>query len=163
MEDLPFGILLEAVQEHRKERIHRQRHTFPTWPFRRPDARELLVAPEGSLVAATSQDKSLVNYKTIAEPIFLLCCKSDEVYKLNSVEKDLLEGVERLQDRLESLHKLGWVQKLRIGSLVYVAIPSKPIPMQGTIEYIGALHGEMGTKFSIELMVCCYIDKIFTF
>ena len=53
----------------------------------------------GSLVAARSQDKSGANYKTIADPIFWLCCKSDEAYKLNSVEKDLLlERVDHLQE-----------------------------------------------------------------
>jgi len=155
MENLPYGILLESVKEHKKENVRRQRQTIPAnWPFKKLDSKEPHVAPKGSLVVSISQDKSGANYRTLSKPNFLLSCKPDEVYKLNSVEKDLLEGVEHFQDRTESLHKLDWVQKLRIGSPVYVVISSKPIPVQGIIQYIGIPRGKIGTKIFVEAMVC---------
>jgi len=154
MEDLPYGMLLEPVQEHN---VQQQRQTFTAnWSFKRLYSHVRVVA-KGTLVVSLSQNKTGANYMTLLKPHLLLSCKPDEVYKLNLVEKDLIEGINHLQDRFENLHKLDWVQKLKIGSLVYVAIPSKPIPVQGTIQYIGIPPREIGRKFFVELMVCCIL------
>ena len=56
-------------------------------------------------------------------------------------------------DRHKAVNILQYVEKLRVGYGVYVAIPTIPHPMRGVVRYIGPLPGEEGTKFGIELLV----------
>ena len=152
MEDLPYGLLLERVYEYR------QKHTAPSKQFIQKSGHQEIrkFALKGSLVVAISHMPSVsgANYRTLSKPSISLHCRIQQVHKLTEQQKDLLEGVEHLQDRTEVLHKLDWVQNLRVNYLVHVAIPTIPKPVKAVIQYIGKLPEEKGTKFGLELNVC---------
>ena len=145
------GMLLEDVTEYKKGDTKQDKYTF--FSSRSKNVVHKQLAYKGSLVVAVSSRDSPVNYKTISGFSINLNCKSSQVYKLNVLQKDLLEGVKHLHDRTEVLHKLEWVQELKIGSLVFVIVPTIPLPVQGVIRFIGELPGQSGTKFGVELMV----------
>ncbi|XP_065915083.1 uncharacterized protein [Dysidea avara] len=144
------GMLLEDVTEYKKGDTKQDKYTF--FSSRSKNVVHKQLAYKGSLVVAVSSRDSPVNYKTISGFSINLNCKSSQVYKLNVLQKDLLEGVKHLHDRTEVLHKLEWVQELKIGSLVFVIVPTIPLPVQGVIRFIGELPGQSGTKFGVELM-----------
>jgi len=124
----------------------------------------MVSVPKGTLLITLSPAESketaghfepLHNYKSVNSQITLYCTTT-EVKQLTYKQKDLLVGINRLESRLEVLHKLDWVDKLDIRSPVFVTIPTITVPVQGIIRYIGALSQEVGTKFGIELLVCNY-------
>ena len=95
------------------------------------------------------------NYKAaVLQEKVTLHCDQSQVYPLNRKQRDLIQGVRGLQDRLEVIHKLEWVEKLHLGSFVYVTVPTIPVPVKGIINHLDRLPGEAGIKFGVELMVC---------
>ena len=77
-------------------------------------------------------------------------------HKLCSVtqeQRDLLYGIEGLTERLEIYNKLEWIEKLTVGSEVYVTIATVTYLLRGIVRWIGKLTGEHGKKFGIELLV----------
>jgi len=151
MEDLQYGVLLEDVVEYKCD-VQQQRTTlFPGRPKRPLTNKQL--APKGTLVKSVSSRETEGNYKTILGSSFYLSCKPRQVRKLTVQQKNLLEGVKDLHVRTEVLHKLNAVQKLQVGSLVFVLVPAIPLPVQGVIRFIGELPGETGTKFGVEFLV----------
>ena len=151
MEDLRFGVLLEDVVEYKSEVRQQRTILFPGRPKKPSITKQL--APKGTLVEAVSSREIEVNYKTILGSSFYLSCKPRQVHKITLQQKNLLEGVKHLHDRTEVLQKLNWVQKLQVGSFVFVTVPTIPLPVQGVVRYIGELPGETGTNFGVEFLV----------
>jgi len=119
--------------------------------------------PKGTLLIALSREESKAtashfnpfhNYKSMTNFLVTLQCKVHQVYQITQEQRSMLQGVRRLEDRLEVLHKLDWVAKLQLGSFVYVTIPSIPVPVRGVVRHIGRLRKQVGTMFGVELMVC---------
>ena len=94
-----------------------------------------------------------LNYKKYSDDLVKLYCKPELVLQLNDQQFNLLLGVKHLFDRYIALNILNWVEKLKAGFGVNVAIPTIPNPVRGVIRYVGPLPGEEGTKFGIELLV----------
>ena len=98
----------------------------------------------------------LVNYKLVDtcyhSEVFFFATESS-VFYITSLQRDLLLGVEHMQDRTKVLERLQWVESLAVGSDVYVIIATIPAPVRGIIRYIGELPGEDGRNFGVELMV----------
>ena len=153
---LPYGLLLEDVigYLHEFDVIEDQIVTHDV---------ERLV-DKGSLLTVMSQDEAkeiaghitpLPNYKHVFNQLTItLHCTSNDLFSITKRQRDLLNGVSKKDDRIEVLHNLDWVEKLRHGSYVYVTIPTIPTPVSGVICHMGPLEGEQGTKFGILLQVC---------
>ena len=122
------------------------------------------LVPKGTLLTVMSHGETRItadefdpphNYKCVMDhETVTLYCKPTEVHQLTKSERNLLNGVPMTNERIEVLHNLDWVGKLHFGSIVYVTIPTIPVPVRGVVCYIGQLEGEVGTKFGIELLVC---------
>ena len=117
---------------------------------------------QGSLLVQLTESESRetsqyfadpLNYKKYSDDSIKLYCKPEQVLQLNDDQFDLLLGVKYSYGRYKALNILSWVEKLKIGYDVNVAIPTIPHPVRGVIRYKGSLPGENGTKFGIELMV----------
>lgn len=98
-----------------------------------------------------------LNYKTLSDAAAQLFCAPEEVYPLTLQHKELLQGIKSPFDRCRMSKCLKWAEKLTVGDDVQVTIKSIPSSIKGVIRYIGALPEEDGTKFGIELMVCCSV------
>ena len=98
----------------------------------------------------------LVNYKLVDtcyhSEVFLFATEPS-VFYITSLQKDLLLGIEHMEDRTKVLDKLQWVESLTVGSEVYVTIATIPTPVRGIVRYIGGLPDEEGRNFEVELMV----------
>jgi len=97
----------------------------------------------------------LVNYKLDNNPqskIYLFV-GIDYLYGISGIQRGLMLGVDKPLTRLEMLGKLDWIESLRKNSEVYVTIAAIPAPVKGVVRFIGALPGEHGRKFGIELLV----------
>ena len=94
-----------------------------------------------------------LNYKKYSNDLIKLYCKPEQVLQLNDQQFNLLLGVKHHFDRYKALSILNWVEKLRVGFSVYVAIATIPNPARGVIRYVGSLPGKEGTKFGVELLV----------
>ena len=94
-----------------------------------------------------------LNYKKYSDDTVKLYCEPKVVHQLNDQQFDLLLGVKYPFDRYKALNILNWVEKLKVGFGINVAIPTIPDPARGVIRYTGTLPGEEGTKFGIELLV----------
>ena len=94
-----------------------------------------------------------LNYKKYSDDSVKLYCKPEQVLQLNEEQFNLLLGVKYPLDRYKALNILHWVETLRIGYGVAVAIPTIPHPVRGVIRYKGLLPGEEGIKFGIEMLV----------
>ena len=94
-----------------------------------------------------------LNYKKYSDDPIILYCKPEHVLQLNDQQFDLLLGVKYLFDRYKVLNMLNWVEKLKVGFCVNVAIPTIPNHTRRVIRYVGPLAGKEGTKFGIELLV----------
>ena len=95
-----------------------------------------------------------MNFRVLKEPAVTLHCKMNDVLLLNYEQKELLLPIGSTNDRFEAVDKMEWAEKLTLGSLVYVSIPTLRKPAEGVVHYFGKLPGEDGTKFGIELLVC---------
>ena len=94
-----------------------------------------------------------LNYKKYSDDSVKLYCKPEQVLQLNEEQFNLLLGVKYPYDRYKALNILQWVEKLRVGYGISVAIYTIPHPVRGIIRYKGLLPGEGGIKFGIELLV----------
>ena len=106
--------------------------------------------------------EGLMNYKVAdrcedPQSGAFLFATGSSILHITTLHRDFLLGVKQAHCRMELLKRLQWVQSLRLGSDVYVTIATIPTPVRGIIRYIGALPGEEGRKFGIELMVCMYV------
>ena len=119
---------------------------------------------KGSLLKELTEAGSMENSQHFAPPLnyqkyrfsndlVVLYCKPEHVLQLNDQQFDLLLGVKVPLDRFRALNILNWVENLKGGFGVNVAIPTIPNPVYGVVRYIGPLPGEEGTKFGIELLV----------
>ena len=111
----------------------------------------------------------LVNYKladrseTHQSEVFLFNTGSD-ILLITTLQRDFLLGVKQPHCRMELLERrLRWVESLIVGSKVFVTIATIPVPVMGVIRYIGALLGEEGRKFGIEIMVCIINVLMYTY
>lgn len=93
------------------------------------------------------------NYKKYSNDSIKLFCKPEQILQLNDKQFNLLLGVKYYSNRYKALNILHWVEKLKVGNAVNVAIPTIPQPVRGIIRYIGTLPDEVGTKFGIEMLV----------
>ena len=150
MEPSLYGLLLEDVMGNKRDT------SAGTTVFT-----EVLIF-KGSLLQALITHNELMepftnpphNYKTLANPAVTLYCERNQVNLLTFVQKDLLCGIQILPDRLEAIYKLNWVEKIEIGSSVYVFLPLASSPQKATVQYIGEVNGEIGRRFGLKLMVC---------
>ena len=94
-----------------------------------------------------------LNYKRYSDESVMLYCTPSQVLQLNDQQFNLLLGVKHPFDRFRALNILHWVEKLRVGVGVKVAICGIHNPAIGVIRYLGQLPGEEGIKFGIELLV----------
>ena len=94
-----------------------------------------------------------LNYKKYSDDSVKLYCKPKYVLQLNDQQFDLLLGVKFPYNRFDALSILSWAEQLKVELAVNVAIATIPNPVRGVIRYIGALTGEQGTKFGVELLV----------
>ena len=156
MEHKPFGLLLVNVTGNS--------HVDFVVDDQMVTCHQKFLVPKGSLLTVLSEKeakviagdiKPLHNYKFVSghHPITLHCNPS-QVFPITRNQRALLNGVPRESDRVEVLHNLDWVEKLILGSFVYVTIPTIPTPVKGIVHHVGPLEGEAGTKFGIELQVC---------
>ena len=76
-----------------------------------------------------------------------------EIHVITNEQRDFLYGIERHIERVEAYKNIGWIEKLTVGSKVYVTISTTPYPVKGVVRWIGKLLGEYGKKFGIELSV----------
>ena len=100
-----------------------------------------------------------VNYAvySIASNDSYLLVGNHIVHTITTEQKDFLYGIERHIERIEVYKNLEWIEKITVGSKVYVTISTTPYPVKGVVRWIGKLLGEYGKKFGIELLVCIYI------
>lgn len=158
----PFGLLLQSVVGYSQENVvcYDQVATYD----------QKLLVEKGSLVTVLSQReakatvghfKPLHNYKYVEDHrTVTLYCETTQVYPLTKNQRALLNGVVRKSVRIEVLHNLDWVERLKEGQYVYVTIPTIPVPVKGVVRLIGPLKGEVGTKFGIELQVATCIAVV---
>jgi len=95
-----------------------------------------------------------LNYKNHFDPAVKLHCQPEDVRYLTSKQFNLLSGIRSAADRYQLLHTLQWVEELKMGDGVAVAVSTIPTPVEGIIRYIGHLPGENGCYFGVELLVC---------
>jgi len=154
---LPYGLLLENVDGYKKNDAFRGGGQVSA-------SYNKQAIPKGTMLAALSYEESKAtashfnpfhNYKSVTNLSVTLHCKVHQVYQITREQRDILQGVRSLEDRLKVLHKLDWVAELQLGSFVYVTIPSIPVPVRGVIGHIGTLRKQIGTMFGVELMVQC--------
>ena len=154
-ERLPYGLLLEEMDGYKKQDTYRNGR--PSISFQKQKVRK------GSMLIALNHEESkniashlhhVHNYKTMNDMSVTLGCEVNQVFQINREQRDKLRAVKKLEDRLQVIHKLDWVDGLDFGSYVYVAIPSSTVPVRGVVRHIGKLNGEIGTMFGVELMVC---------
>jgi len=155
MEQKRFALLLENVIGYSHEDVVYDDQ------FVRYNHEHMII--KGSLLTMMSYNEAKTicnfnpphNYKFVSGHVTItLHCKPKQVYPVTKSQRNLLNGVIRENDRIEVLHNLDWVDKLKVESYVYVTIPTIPTPVKGIIRHIGPLKGEAGTKFGIELQVC---------
>ena len=148
MEPSLYGLLLEDVMGNRSDT------SAGTTVF----AKVLIF--KGSLLQALITHNELMepftshphNYKTLENPAVTLYCEPyNQVHQLTFAQKDLLCGIQILSDRLEAIYKLNWVEKIEIGSSVYVSLAGSP--QKATVQYIGEVNGKIGRRFGLKLMV----------
>ena len=120
---------------------------------------------KGSLLIELTEAESTERSKDFAPPLnykkypgssydlVILYCKPEHVLQLNDQQFELLLGVRLPFDRFNALNILNWVENLKGGFAVNVAIPTISYPVRGIVRYIGLLPDEEGTKFGIELLV----------
>ena len=98
--------------------------------------------PRGSLLVELTEAESRencqyfdppLNYKTYSDDSFKLYCEPEHVLQLNNQQFDLLLGVTLPFDRYKALTILNWVENLRDGISVSVAIPTIHNPARGVI------------------------------
>lgn len=85
----------------------------------------------------------------------------DQVYPVTMSQRMLLDGIKQENDRIGALHNLNWVDKLKLQSKVYVAIPTTFDHVKGVVRYIGPLKQETGKIFGVELLVSAYNCNVF--
>lgn len=155
MEEKLFGILIETVIGYTSEEILIEDQGVTTYQKRAVTKGTLLtVMSHGEAKMTADRFDPPHNYKCVIEhETVTLYCKPTVIYQLTKSERNLLNGVQKRDERIEVLHNLDWVGKLHLGSCVYVTIPTIPVPVRGVVSHIGQLKGEVGTKFGIELQV----------
>ena len=157
---MPYAMLLQDAVGHKESRS-------TLWGLSFSDKHIL----RGSLLARLSHDEARelkhqhqeipqFNFKFLGDPTIKLFCTRHVVHMLDYDQKELLRGVASLHDRDDSLCKLEWAEKLRKNNEVYVAIAGFPKAAKGIIRFIGKLNTEPGTKFGVELLVCCKYSGI---
>ena len=148
--ELPYAVLLKSGHGYKEEMT---------------DELTPVVVSKGSLLTYLDSLISnrikqkydcLVNYKLVdtcyhSEVFFF--ATEPSVFYITSLQKDLLLGIEHMEDRTKVLDKLQWVESLTVGSEVCITIATVPTPVRGIIRYIGELHSEEGRNFKVELMV----------
>ena len=144
MEDAPYGLLLEDVMGYKKD-TSGQFHA------------ELLISKGSFLQPFVAHDKPVAdttyshhNNKILTDFSATLYCDPAQVHQLTNVQIDLLSGIQSLPDRLKEIHKLSWVESLKIGYSVCVSLPSA---QKATVQYIGEVNGEIGRRFGLKLKV----------
>ena len=155
MERLPYGLLLETVDGHKRQEGYRAGHVSISFSKQKVPKGTLLIALSHEESRATAGHfKTFHNYKSMADFKITLCCNVHQVYQITREQRDVLRGIRRLEDRVKVLNKLDWIDRLNLGSIIYVTIPSVPVPVKGMIHHIGRLNGEVGTMFGVEMLVC---------
>ena len=158
MEHLPYGLLLETVYGHKKHKAFRAGHvSFSFFKQKVPKGTLLITLSYEESRAIAGHFKPLHNYKSMTDFKITLYCNVHQVYQITREQRDMLHGIGRLEDRVKVLDKLDWMVRLNLGSVIYVTIPSVPVPVRGMIRHIGRLNGEMGTMFGVEMLVCCHL------
>ena len=119
----------------------------------------LVISAQPSDVATVKKIHLLiVNYELDVQSFSTtyLFANSEVVFGISSLQRGFILGVNSLDNRLNLLDKLRWIESLQIGSEVCVTIPTSSAPVKGVVRYIGSLSCEYGTHFGIELLVCSY-------
>ena len=154
MNNLSYALLLDDVNGYRKAFVQL--------------AKELthrIILKGSLLIKLNTEDISTfkeaydynVNYMVYSLPLTdsysYLFVSSRKVQAITNEQRDFLYGIEGLTERLEVYKKLEWIEKLTVGSVVYVTIATTPYPARGIVQWIGILTNEYGKKFGIELLV----------
>ena len=121
---------------------------------------ELLLTIIPKVKAVPRKDgKPAHNYQLSSDPAVTLFCTEDDMAPISDYEYHLLSGVKSRDVRYKVFQKdlLDWGSKLREGTFVNVALPSKS-PLSGqhavsVIKYIGPLPNERGIQFGVEIQV----------
>ena len=120
---------------------------------------ELLLTLPRVKVVPRKDGKPAHNYQIASDPAVTLFCIEEDMAPLSDYEYHLMEAVKSREARYYLLQKdlLDWGSKLKIGTFVYVALPSKsPVSNQcavSVIKYIGPLPNEHGIQFGVEIQV----------
>ena len=126
---------------------------------------------KGSLLVELTEDEAResqqffttpLNYKKYSNNLVKLYCEPEYVCQLNDKQFNLLLAVKSTFDCYKAFHILHWVEMLRVGDEVNVTTFSNLQPARGVIRYIGSVHGEEGTMFGVELLVCSCIYLHYT-
>ena len=152
---LPYGLLLEDVTGYVQTDMYLKGKIVSTCNKQTVEKGTLLITLSHEEAKATARKfTSPHNYKAaVSQEKVTLHCVSDQVYQLTRQQRDLMQGVRGLHDRLEVVKNLEWVEKLNLGSVIHVTVPTIPLPVKGIIRHLDRLPGQAGIKFGVELMV----------
>ena len=120
---------------------------------------ELLLLLPGVKVIPRKDGKPAHNFQLATDPSVTLFCPEDDVAPLSDYEYHLMEAIKSREARFDVFRKdiLDWGSKLKEGTFVYVALPSKtPVSNQravSVIKYVGPLPNERGIQFGVEIQV----------
>lgn len=120
---------------------------------------ELLHSLPRAKVTARKDGRPAHNYQLANDPSVTLFCPDDDVALLNDYEYNLMIPIKSREARLEVHQKeiLNWGSRLKKGTLVYVALPSRSLVSNqravAVIRYIGPLPKEEGVQFGVEIQV----------
>jgi hypothetical protein len=120
---------------------------------------ELLLTIPRAKIFPRKDGKPPHNHQLASDLEVTLFCTEDDVAPISDYEYHILSGVKLREVRYEVFVKdiLDWGSKLKEGTFVHVALPSKIlVPDQNAvsvIKYIGPLTNEHGIQFGVEIVV----------
>ena len=124
---------------------------------------ELLVEIPGSVKKKQGKQSDTLprKYRLLREPDFVLTVCGVNVAPLEGPEADYLEGITDPVTRLDEYQREGhlkWIMDLKINDTVYFKLEGDgsskvPVYSQGKVRYYGAVEGERGVIFGIEITV----------
>ena len=120
---------------------------------------ELILLLPRVKVIPRKDGKPAHNYQLASDSSVTLFCPEEDLAPMSDYEYHLMVAVKSREARYDVFQKdiLDWGSKLKMETVVYVALPSKALlPNQralAIIRYIGHLPGENGVQFGVEIMV----------
>ena len=130
---------------------------------------EPVIFPSGELIVEIPPKQQVAlqegvpphNYCLLRDGDVTLYSDDTGVAPLVGTEADYLEGIQDPASRIANFRmkqRLQWIMGLSVGSIVYFKLRGNksgraPLQAEGVIRYYGAVEGERGVMFGIEIMV----------